>query len=66
VEIVARRISSVNDIVAEIVTIAKGIEGEGSVNTDTTDVQELNESHTDQLTIERVGRISDKVELEPK
>jgi hypothetical protein len=38
VGIVARRIFNGNDVVAEIVTIAKGIEGEGSVNTDTTDV----------------------------
>jgi hypothetical protein len=41
-----------NDVVAEIVTIAKGIEGEGFENTETTDIQELTESHSHKLTTE--------------
>jgi hypothetical protein len=52
-----RRISNMNDMVAEIVTIAKGMEGEGFENIETTNIQELPESHADELTIEKLDEL---------
>jgi hypothetical protein len=52
-----RRISNMNDVVAEIITIAKGIEGEGFENMEMTDIQELIESHVDELTVEELDEL---------
>jgi hypothetical protein len=52
-----RRISSMNDVEAEIVTIAKGIEDKGFENIEMTDIQELIGSHADQLTIEELEKL---------
>jgi hypothetical protein len=46
-----------NNVVAEIITIAKGIEGEGFENIETTAIQELIESHADELTIEELDEL---------
>jgi hypothetical protein len=49
-----------NDVIAEIVIIAKGAEGEGFENMKTTDIQELVESHADELTIEELDELMAK------
>jgi hypothetical protein len=51
-----------DDVVADIITITKGVQGAG-LKTETTDIQNLIiESHADELAIEElVGRICDEV-----